>query len=171
MVGDMADNFRNFDDNNLAQAAEQRNLARLMRKRQWEKIGITIGTVAAIGAGITGLVFLVRAAVKDNYANLEYRFDGTIDGEQVRFYESWTGETNYLDVVQKDGTQLYFEDNMDDFIMNSVQIKNDTIDTKFDSNDSENPYMVENMKRGQELFDSYLKKIEQMNSLPLNTDK
>jgi hypothetical protein len=167
----MTDNFRNYDDNNLAEAAEEREERRRLRNQQWRNIGAVAGTVLVIGAGFTGFVFGVRAIAKDNYANFEYRFNGAIDGEQVHFYESWTGETNYLDVVQKDGTQLYFVDISNDFKIDSVQIKNDTIDSKFESNSSDKPYLAENMKRGQELFDSYLKKIEQMNSIPLNTGK
>jgi hypothetical protein len=171
----MVDNFRNFDDNDVVEAAQQREMIRERRRQQWRKFGSVAGPIVLGVIGFGGLISLAIASQKDNQANFEYRFNGVIDGEQVYFHESWSGSTNYLDVTKADGSSLYFVDKNDDLKIDSVQLKSGTIDSKFESGGSiytsNSAYVQENLDRGQAVFDSYLKKIGKMNSIPLDAGK
>jgi hypothetical protein len=163
-------NFTNADDNDLRLAAEQADERARLRRRAWKRLGNAVGTITLIG-GIVALVgygFYLMA--KDENANFEYRFHGNIAGEQVYFHESWEGSINYLDVVQQNGTQLYFTDWNNDFKIDSLEIKTATTDAKYLST-SDNLKVKKIIENGQERFEAYLDKIIELNSAGLDINK
>ena len=82
----MTNGFTNVDDNDLAAVAQLRAERRRLRSQRWRKFGSNVGTIAIIGAVAAAAGYGIRTLCKDGYADYEYRFNGVIDGEQVRAY-------------------------------------------------------------------------------------
>ena len=85
--------------------------------------------------------------------NPEYRFNGKIEEEEVRFYEKtlW-GINNLLEVVKADGSKLKYFDSNDDFRIESVEITAGDNTTIY-AVGSRNPVVAGIVEKAQKEFD------------------
>ncbi len=106
---------------------------------------LALGTLTLIGVGCTD--------------NLEYHFNGEINGEQVRFYED--RNINQLKVKRVDGTKIKYADcSGNDLKLEYVKIKKDGKNKKYSES---HPFGKNMLKEAQKQFDAYLDTIKAIN--------
>ena len=101
--------------------------------------------------------------------NPEYSFYGNIGEEQVRFHEEsiLVSSLSFLDVIKRDGGIVRYWDYGSDLVLDSVQVRVGNNTTKYSANSS-NPVAKEIVQKAQKEFDSYLTKITEIQTVPLN---
>ncbi len=109
--------------------------------------------------------------------NPEYVFNGKIGEEQVKFYKeefrdkTILGDTNILEVVKTDGNKTRYVDFLgDDLKLEYIEmtVGENTIRTYLYSGSAQNPIDADVLEKNQKEFDTYLVKIRDIQTAPLN---
>ncbi len=116
----------------------------------------TIVTIAVIALNLVGC-----------NDNLEYKFNGKIGEENVRFYECDVDSKNYLEVIKSDGSKVIYCDLDNDLKLDCLKITVGDNTTEY-SSESQIPNIDEIFQKARTQFDNYLAKITEIQTAPIN---
>ncbi|MBT4165722.1 hypothetical protein HOE04_01650 [archaeon] len=120
-------------------------------KRNLRKLALT----GALVLGITGC----------SSNHLEYHFKGEIEGEEINCSSTDSGYT-FLKTTKEDGNIISYRSGKD-LTLEYIEITVEENTTRY-SADSSNPVCKEILEKAQLKFDSYLEKITEIQTAPLN---
>ena len=98
----------------------------------------------------------------------EYLFNGRIGEDQVKFYENGLND-NFLEVVRADGSKVKYFDENNDYKLDFVQITVGENTTEYKAS-SKNPVVIGIVEKAQKQFDTYLTRITEIQTAPLNRE-
>ena len=85
-------------------------------------LSLVVLVFAVLGGIFFGFISFVLWTESDNLMDSEYHFNGKINREYVKFYESNYNMHNFLEVIQEDGTRVRYDDDFGNFKIDCVVI-------------------------------------------------